>query len=273
MKKCINQSTIMQCTTEEFIEVCAKVGFNYIELREPKIKEVLLYKSFKEVINLLNEYGLKIASLNSFENFSLIPNENSGLFYKQAEWFIELCKLIECDILIAVPSKKIENIPFNKIKEKTINSLKELSKITKNYDIRIAFEPIGFPEYSIQKLKDAIEIIKKIDDENVGLTIDTAHFYLSGSTLNEVDNIPINKIFMVHISDLPNLPFNEIRDEHRVLPGEGILNLNLFLKKLKEKEYKEYVSIELFNKNLWNMDPKEVAEKTMRSINKVLTSL
>jgi len=63
-----------------------------------------------------------------------------------------------------------------------------------------------------------------------------------------------------------------LSDEHRVLPGEGgAIPINEILLILKEIGYKGYISVELFNKKYWEMNPRDVIERALMTLNKILS--
>ena len=82
-------------------------------------------------------------------------------------------------------------------------------------------------------------------------------------------------IAIFQFNDAPESPEREeLRDEHRVFPGDGILPLEQCLRDLKDIGYTRCVSLELYNPEYWKRDPLEVAreglEKTLRVVDKAL---
>jgi len=75
---------------------------------------------------------------------------------------------------------------------------------------------------------------------------------------------------MVHFHDADNIPLDNISDEHRLFPGEGVIDLKKFCKILREKGYNGPLSVELINPNLWKIPPKEIAKKAWDSLEKYI---
>jgi sugar phosphate isomerase/epimerase len=76
-------------------------------------------------------------------------------------------------------------------------------------------------------------------------------------------------IINVQVNDSPNLPPDKIRDDERLMPGEGIIDLKAFFGALKEIGYADGVSPEVFGRGLKNMPPEEGARlglETTRAI-------
>jgi len=101
--------------------------------------------------------------------------------------------------------------------------------------------------------------------------IDTFHFYSGNSKLEDLRTVPGEKIFVVHVNDVKDLPRKEMRDSDRVLPGEGILPLRELLSIIiKDKGYNRPLSLELFNEEYWKDDPVKIAKAGIESLEKIL---
>jgi len=61
------------------------------------------------------------------------------------------------------------------------------------------------------------------------------------------------------VNDAPRLPPEEIRDDERLMPGEGVIDLAGFFGALKEIGYADGVSPEVFGRGLKNIPPEEGA--------------
>ena len=103
----------------------------------------------------------------------------------------------------------------------------------------------------------------------MGLIIDTFHFFVGEHHVNELEKIGKEKLWLVHINDAIEKPYKELQDSHRLLPCQGFFNLEMFVNKLKEIGYNKWISLELFNEQIWEEDPFKVAKRSMESIKKL----
>jgi sugar phosphate isomerase/epimerase len=74
-------------------------------------------------------------------------------------------------------------------------------------------------------------------------------------------------IVHVHLNDAKAQPPEEVLDGERLMPGEGVINLNGFLQALAKIKYEGAVSVEVFGRGLKDMKPEEgaaLAAKTGR---------
>ena len=139
------------------------------------------------------------------------------------------------------------------------------------YQIKLSFEFLGFGWCSVRTPRAAFEIIQKVDRDNIGLTIDAAHFYGGGGLMSELDQLDPRRIFAFHLDDLEDTPKEAIRDGTRLLPGLGVVPLDDICARLKRIGYDGPCSIELFRPEYWNWDPQELAIKAREAALKVLS--
>jgi sugar phosphate isomerase/epimerase len=110
----------------------------------------------------------------------------------------------------------------------------------------------------IWKMPDMLAFAKECGS-NVGLTLDAWHWYHAGGTVDDILAAGAERIVVVHFDDSPNLPPDQIRDNERLLPGKGVIDLVAFLHALNRIGYKDSLSIEVFSKQLKQMPPEESA--------------
>src|SRR5690625_1007103 len=99
----------------------------------------------------------------------------------------------------------------------------------------------------------------------------TFDLYAGRSGFNALKHIRRRCTATFHINDVPaSPPPGELEDELRIYPGDGILPLGEILNDLKESGFRDFVSLQLFNPELWEQDFLEVAktglEKTVSVI-------
>jgi 2-keto-myo-inositol isomerase len=123
---------------------------------------------------------------------------------------------------------------------------------------------------SVQTLEQAAEIVGKLSRSNVGLVIDSFHFYAGGSQIESIDSLDSQKLFIFHINDAESLPRAELEDRHRLLPGLGILPLKEILGALRRINYDRITSVEIFRPEYWERDPQELARDAHDALSKVL---
>lgn len=253
---------------ETFLKAIAKAGFQGVELRRDKTFAYLESHSVDNLKKKLEELKLNSITFNAIELFSLCPEKEFERILSYTERLMKIGNQIGCDTIITVPSFLEEQLSDAKIYTHTIERLKILANLAEKYNFKLGFEPLGFLDCSVRKIDMALRIIDEFP--NIGLIIDTFHYFVGEHSINELDNIELDKLWLIHINDAIEKPFKELHDFHRVLPGQGFLNLKMFINKLKEIGYDKWVSLELFNEKIWEEDPYKVAIDSMDSLKKLI---
>jgi sugar phosphate isomerase/epimerase len=94
---------------------------------------------------------------------------------------------------------------------------------------------------------------------NLGAILDVWHWHHSGGTVQDILDAGDSRIVHVHISDAKATPPEDVRDNQRVMPGEGIIDLVGFLQALKKIGYAGGVSPEPLGRIPPEMSPEEGA--------------
>lgn len=267
----LNQSTVAQCSTEEFVRLCGEEGFGEIELRLEGAESLLKSRGAEQWGALLRDSDVKVSSLNSLEHFSLTPDSSFQMMEEKTRFMCSLCALLGTGLLIVVPSYRRSDLTAEQVVEKTVTNLERLARVAEDFGVRLGFEPIGLPRYSIRKWEAGVKIVEAVGRENVGLVADTWNFFLGGNRVEELHVTPVEKLWMVHLVDAPReLPPN-LTDGHRLLPGEGGLPLREFVTALREMRYSGPLSVELFNEVLWSMPAQEAVQRSFCAAERIVS--
>lgn len=271
MRFAVNQATLMKTPMTTFLEAIAKAGFEGVELRRDETFEYLKTNSIEDLIYHLDINGLECITFNAIELFSLCPEDEFRKILEYTERLMEIGVEIGCDTIIAVPSFIGDNpLDPEKVMSQTIRRLRKIADIAERYDFKVGFEPLGFHNCSVRKIEHALAIIKHEILPEMGLIIDTFHYFVGEHKVEELKTINADKLWLVHINDSVEKPLEQLQDSDRVMPDEGFFKLKSFIKTLKNIGYDGWLSLELFNEKIWKEDPYKVAINAINSINKLI---
>jgi sugar phosphate isomerase/epimerase len=79
---------------------------------------------------------------------------------------------------------------------------------------------------------------------NVGILLDSWHWHHADGTPEEIVEVG-DLIVHVHVADAPDLPSTAIRDDERLLPGEGIIDFEGFFAAVRATRYSGVISPEV----------------------------
>lgn len=117
------------------------------------------------------------------------------------------------------------------------------------------------PPQTYHDLAATLGLVERVGRPNVGVLVDSYHWYLSGGTVAAIAAIPAGTPLFVHINDAPPGDVTALTDAMRVLPGQGVIDLDGFLGAFAARGYDGPVSIELFSEELRALPPEEAARR------------
>jgi 2-keto-myo-inositol isomerase len=255
----INGATTMKATLPQDIAAASAAGFKGLEIWAAKMDAYLETGSIEGLKALFDQAGLQPASINSIEFITFRPPDEYESIRARCQELSELAHLLDCDEIVVVPSPTPESVAWKEIRDESVRVLRELAQVAAPYGVQLAFEFLGFSWCSVRTLGQCWEIVQETDRSNVGLVIDTCHFYAGGSELPTIDEVDPHKIHIFHINDVEERPLDTIEDAHRLLPGEGVIPLDDILTRLKQIGFDGLCSIELFRPEYWERDAGELA--------------
>ncbi|MFE6078463.1 sugar phosphate isomerase/epimerase family protein [Paenibacillus sp. NPDC057886] len=147
------------------------------------------------------------------------------------------------------------------------------------YGIRLGLEFVGCHHLRTQwknpfiwSVEDTLDWIETIHAPNVGLLVDSYHWHTNGLKIEEVLNLKKEQIVHVHVNDAYDLPIEALLDHERLYPGEGVIDLQGFLKNLKTIGYTGVVSQEVLAPTP-TLDSSELFAKSKAGFDKVFAKI
>lgn len=271
MKLALNGATTMKADLVTDISAASAAGFDCLEIWAAKLGQFLKTQTTVALKSLLDEHHLAPYSINSIERVTF---RDAGGHEKLLEECEELCRIaseLGCPYIVVVPGLLPAGESRAGVIEESARVLAELGEIATRYGVGLAFEFLGQPRCSVQTLALADEIVRKVARPNVGLVLDSFHFYAGGSTIESIETLDASRLFIFHINDAEDLPRGELEDRHRLLPGLGILPLTEITGALKGIGYDRVTSVEIFRPEYWERDPVELARAARAAVAEILT--
>jgi sugar phosphate isomerase/epimerase len=105
---------------------------------------------------------------------------------------------------------------------------------------------------------------------NIGVTLDIWHWHHSKGTVADILAAGKARIVHVHASDAKEQPPEEVRDNQRLMPGEGIIDSVGFFGALKKVGYEDAVSPEPIGRIPPEMSPEDGARLGLETTTAVM---
>ncbi len=156
--------------------------------------------------------------------------------------------------------------------------LRRVATILRNHDIRLGLEFVGprtsrarnrFPFICTQH--GMMELVQAIDMGNVGLLMDSWHWYTSHGTVAELEKLSGRDIIHVHVNDAPaGIDVDQQVDNRRQLPvTSGVIDMKGFINTLVKIGYNGPIECEPFDNELRQMDDAQAVKKTAAALKRV----
>jgi sugar phosphate isomerase/epimerase len=243
----------------DFARLAASVGFPGVDVKV----DAAMKEGLDATKKLLSELNVKPAVINFPAEFRKddatfragLPNLEATAQFAQA---------IGCPRMITWIMSS-SNTPKEELRRTYKDRFSESARILERYNVRLGLEFLGplhlrkqFPHEFIWRMPEMLEFTKECGP-NVGLLLDAWHWHHAGATTDDIMAAGRDRIVHIHFDDAPDLPPDQIRDNERLLPGEGVINLTGFLQTLQKIGYTDALSVEIFGRGLNKMTPEQAA--------------
>lgn len=241
----LNSSLTRQVPWPDFARLAAKVGYGGVDwgFGGPRAAGVEATRA------LFDELKIRPAIVNLPFQFSAADDAyQQGL--KGLDEAAKFAAAIGCTSMMQTLSPT-SNEPKAERRKLIRDRLAEISEILGRSQIRLGIEFLGVQQFRtrpgaqefIWKMSEAVDLAKDAGP-NIGVVLDAWHWHHSGSTVADILAAGKSRIVHVHVSDAKAQPPEEVRDNQRLMPGEGVIDLVGFFQALKKIGYEGGVSPE-----------------------------
>jgi sugar phosphate isomerase/epimerase len=243
----LNSSLTRQMPWPEFARLAARVGYGGVDvnLNAAKADGVDATRALLKELNLkpaITNLGLQFATPDhaAFKEGLALLDENA-----------RFASAIGLNRMMAVlspasPDPKPERRPFIK------DRVAAISEVLARSNVKLGLEFLGpvymrsnakSPHPFIWTLPETVELAAECG-ANIGVVLDVWHWYHSGGTTADILAAGKSRIVHIHVSDARAMPPDDVRDNMRVMPGEGVIDLTGFFQALHKIGYEDGVSPE-----------------------------
>ncbi len=158
--------------------------------------------------------------------------------------------------------------------------LRECVKILNDHGLRFGMEYVGpktlwaSARHSfIHTMAETKDLIAEIGQPNVGLILDSWHWYTAHETVDALKTLTNKDIIACDLNDAPSgIEIDQQLDQRRELPSAtGVIDLKSFLSTLVELGYDGPVRAEPFNESLNKLDNEPAVEATAAAMKKAFS--
>ncbi|MBK7403855.1 MAG: sugar phosphate isomerase/epimerase [Phycisphaerales bacterium] len=270
----LDTATIRPSSLLEKIRIASEAGFDAIE---PWDGEIADYESqggdLAELARRIRDAGLVVPSVIGLWNAIPPTREAFEASLVDSRRRMRQAAAIGAEHIQVVPQPERPWREFDPAW--AASCYRELLEIgLADYNINPAMVFVEFLEGS-RTIGKASQIAIDADHPRAKIIPDVFHMYIGDSGFNGLRHLRGEFLAIFQFNDAPaSPPKAELKDEHRVFPGDGILPLGRCIRDLVEIGYAGCISLELYNPGYWARDHLEVArtglEKTLAVIESAL---
>ena len=154
--------------------------------------------------------------------------------------------------------------------------LRRLDETVCDTGLRLGLEFLGVrslhPDrghFFIHNLAAALDFLEEAQVEASGLTVDSYHCHASGATFKQLRQTPAERITLLHINDAKPVPLEDLDDQDRLMPGEGIIDLAGWLQAIAATGFDGTIALEVLGPRLADLDPDACAQQGITSLRSV----
>ncbi len=251
---------------EEKLVAIAQAGFDGVEIFE---NDLLSFDgSPRDVGDRIRELGLECLVFQPFRDFEGMPEPARTKAFSRARRKFDLMQELGTDLILVCSNISEQSLGGI---DRVAEDLHELGEIAKESGVRVGFEALAWGRH-INDHRDAWEAVRRAGHANVGLILDTFHTLSRQLPVDNIQNIPAEKIFLVQVADAPLVDMDLLSwSRHlRSFPGQGELPLVEFMQALLATGYDGYLSLEVFNDEFRGGSTKRFAVDGRRSLSYVM---
>lgn len=267
----------IQASLAEGLELAKAADFQGLSINMREVSVLVKEKSADFVRDLFDEAGLRMGAWNLSINWRADQDDFEQELEKLHD-FARIGQSLGCTRASTWILPFSQDKPFEENLQFHVHRFRSIGEILDQYGCRLGLEFVGpktlrsGKKYEfISTIEGMLELCDAIGTGNIGLLLDSFHWYTSHGTIDDLKALTADQVVNVHINDAPQgIPIDEQLDNVRCLPGEsGVIDLVGFLRCLDEMGYDGPVMPEPFSDTVKGMAPLQAAQTTGRHFLKV----
>jgi 2-keto-myo-inositol isomerase len=267
---CMNTSTLSghKLSIVQELEVIAKAGYQGIE---PWIREFDQYTkdggSLTDLGKRFKDAGLAVVDLIGFFEWAVDDEGRRQKGLEEARRNMEMVRAVGGTRIAAPPFGATEqaNLDLRKVSER----YRTLLEIGDGFGVTPIVEVWGFSK-PISRLGEAALVAIESGHPKAAILADVYHLHKGGSDFGGIHLLGPDAIPVLHMNDYPEIPREKLNDSDRVYPGDGVAPLKEIFQTFRSGGFRVNLSLELFNREYWKLDPMTVARTGLEKMKAVV---
>ena len=254
------------------IELAAKYGFESVQPFGPQ----LLNEGVGRYVEALQSNNLKWAAARLSVSLRGDEDTYSSALAKLPQEAKALNQAGVTRVGTAISSSS-DTLNYLENFKLTSRRLRETASVLEDYGLRLGLEYLGTKRLwtarrhaFVHSMKECQQLIAEAGKSNVGLVIDSWHWWTARDTIGDIMKLSNSEIVSADLNDAPRGIERELQyDNQRELPATtGMIDAKAFLGAFVKIGYDGPIRAEPFNKRLDDMDDEQASETTAAAMKK-----
>ena len=226
-------------------------------------------EGLEDAVRVVRASGLRVTGFQVLRDFEGLSGHLHDYKIDIAKAMLEMCSAVGAKVLLVCSSTSTHASAEPDV---LARDLRKLAMLALPLGIRIAYEGLSWGR-TINEFTTAWDIVCRADAPNLGIGIDSFHAFATKTSLEDLEMLDPQKIFLVQLADfmwneIPSVEERINTARHfRVFPGEGVHSEQVaeLVMRLDRLGYRGDYSFEVFNDDYQGIPLPVVAERARRS--------
>jgi len=213
--------------------------------------------------------GLRVTGFQVLRDFEGLSGHLHDYKVDIAKAMLEMCAALGSKILLVCSSTSQH---ASQDLDVIAKDLRKLAMLAIPLGIKVAYEGLSWGR-TINEFTAAWEVVSRADVPNLGIGLDSFHMFATQSSLDDLELLDPEKIFLVQLADFMWQEIRSVEERmstarhFRVFPGEGVHSQALaeLVQRLHALGYRGDYSFEVFNDDYQQIPLPVVARRARRS--------
>lgn len=254
--------------------IAKETGYDSLELLPDHLLRYLENGgTFKKYNKVLEQNNMNVGCINALQGMGRYQKKEREEMLLEVERLCRIAQGIGCPTIQILALHELDHLPEKEMMNILVENVRAIAELGKRYGgIYFQIELIAYTKF--YRIDQALEVIRRVGMDNVGLLIDFWHLSVAGiDTPEKISKLDKDSIYGVHFCDGVAPQNGQPWDENvlrNYMVGEGDVDINAWVNAVKSTGYDGMWSSELVSPNNWEEDLKENAIKCINLMKKYI---
>jgi 2-keto-myo-inositol isomerase len=221
MRLALSGASVPDLLLESELPAAAAAGFDAVELWLPKLWPALERSGPQALASAIKRQRLSLAALAPIGDATFRDLAGREVLAAQVHGAAALARSLGASWVVVQPGERPDGADARDALREGRDSLTRLCLLAERYDVGLALMPLGFAWASLRTVRQALQVIEGVNRRSLGLALDTFHFHLGHSSLEDVKACRPRWLALLRLGDAPAGEPEAVREHHRLPPGKG----------------------------------------------------